>query len=200
VRRAVLVVEDDVSFSRAVSRVFEQDWTVRRAYSVAEALAFLAGDDPFVGIICDYRLPDGDGLQVIERARARYPRAHVSFVTAHLSAELVNTIHSLGAGYVVKDNCGPNLLQIAQRLKLREQGLDDRVCAALEELAARYALTTREQDIVTLVVADKTREAMLQSLKITNNTLKSQIRSLLAKCGHRSLDALRRAVLTLERA
>ena len=70
VPRAILVVDDEEDFLETYRRVFTRHgFRVVVAGSRAAALAALALE-PFALVIADLRLPDGDGIDVVRRARA----------------------------------------------------------------------------------------------------------------------------------
>jgi DNA-binding response OmpR family regulator len=67
---AILVVDDEVDFLDTYRRLFTRHgFRVVAASSRAAAFAAL-GLDPFALVIADLRLPDGDGIEVVRRARA----------------------------------------------------------------------------------------------------------------------------------
>ena len=71
----VLVVDDDPrilgTFRRAAKEV--PGVALRCATTVAEAMQQVEARPPAF-LVCDYRLPDGDGLTVLERVGARFPQ------------------------------------------------------------------------------------------------------------------------------
>lgn len=60
------------------------------AQSAEEALAFIRERTPSV-LVCGYRLPDADGLELLERVRAEHPRVacvlHTAFPPEHFRRE-----------------------------------------------------------------------------------------------------------------
>lgn len=76
--RRLLAIDDEPHVLRAVQRVLK-DWDVTPASSAAEALALLA-TRTFDAILCDVRMPEVNGLQLLEQLRVRYPAAAARFV------------------------------------------------------------------------------------------------------------------------
>ena len=77
--RAILVVDDEMDYLTTYERLLgRQGYRVVTASTCEAALAALARE-PFSVAIVDIRLPDGDGLEIVRRARAlaRPPRAMV---------------------------------------------------------------------------------------------------------------------------
>ncbi|HZN92569.1 MAG TPA: response regulator [Myxococcales bacterium] len=69
----VLVVDDDPRILATFRRTAKDlPLQMRYATTVAEAMKMVEERPPAV-LICDYRLPDGDGLTVLERVGDRFP-------------------------------------------------------------------------------------------------------------------------------
>jgi two-component system response regulator AtoC len=83
----VLVVDDDPG-TRKVARanLSLEGFEVIVASSAAEALARLAESDP-LALVTDLKMPDQDGIALMERAHAERPWLPVVLVTAHATVE-----------------------------------------------------------------------------------------------------------------
>ncbi|MBL8752940.1 MAG: response regulator transcription factor [Planctomycetes bacterium] len=78
---SILVVEDELSIQRGLQDQLEREgYRVAVAGSVAQALVALAARPDLV--VLDRRLPDGDGLQVLQDLRARGDRTAVIVLSA----------------------------------------------------------------------------------------------------------------------
>jgi DNA-binding response OmpR family regulator len=67
---AILVVDDEEDFLDTYRRLFTRHG-FRVVVAASRAAAFVAlGLEPFALVIADLRLPDGDGIDVVRRARA----------------------------------------------------------------------------------------------------------------------------------
>ena len=96
----VLVVDDErlVRWSLG-QRLLARGWNVTEAGSVAEALGAPAPD----AAILDYKLPDGDGIEVLRRLRQVDPDLPVIMLTAHQDTELIVEAMRAGASdYLTK--------------------------------------------------------------------------------------------------
>lgn len=84
--KRVLVIEDDTSLCAAVARIAAR-WgdEVLVAHSVAQALPYLARDP--ILVILDVKLPDGDGLQIVEEASRRRPVPTMVAISGRASPE-----------------------------------------------------------------------------------------------------------------
>jgi DNA-binding response OmpR family regulator len=130
----ILLVEDTDDDAEIVTRALtaKKGWTVTRALTVKEALLH-AALKPFDIAIIDYRLPDGDGVDLLDSLRAQKPGLPVLFLTGHGSEEVAMQAMTRGASdYMVK---GPHYqrelpMRVAEVL---ERGEDiARVAAAVK--------------------------------------------------------------------
>lgn len=113
----ILLVEDDDDHARLERRALERAelGSVHRVTSVQDALD-LASDVELDLAVLDHQLPDGDGVTLLKRLRARDPTLPVLFVTGSGSEEVAHEALSHGAvDYLTK---GPGL---ADRLTERSR-------------------------------------------------------------------------------
>jgi DNA-binding NarL/FixJ family response regulator len=184
----MLVVEDELS-QRAVERLLRA-WMVRTAGNLASARRLL-GSEAFDGAVIDVELPDGNGLDLVEAIRGSGWKIPVLVLAAHCERELVNRAQRIGAEFACKPLVPQNLIAFAERAALASSA-DREVIARISELARRRGLTPRETAVAMLAVRDLPRQAIQAQLGVSVNTIKTQVRSLLQKCGAPNLAALRR--------
>jgi len=127
----VLVVDDEAAMRTALEANFRRDgWAVATASGATEALAKFRGA-PCPLVVTDMRMPDGDGLSVLQGVREIAPETAVVFLTAFGSIpEAVLTMKEGACDYLVKPISFDSLKQAANRVleKSRQQqsGEDDR--------------------------------------------------------------------------
>ncbi len=79
----VLYVDDEPHARKWFARTFSDEFTVETAGSVKEALAMLAADDSRVAVLAtDYRMPERDGLDLLECAQREHRSVVRLLVTA----------------------------------------------------------------------------------------------------------------------
>ena len=110
----VLVVDDERLVRWSLSqRLSARGWNVTEAGTAAEALAAPAPD----AAILDYKLPDGDGIELLRRLRHIDPDLPVIMLTAHQDTELIVEAMKAGASdYLTKPVDLPRLVQVVRRL------------------------------------------------------------------------------------
>jgi len=113
----VLVVDDEAAMRAALEANFRlQGWKVITASGTSEALArFRQGPVPLV--ITDMRMPDGDGLRVMQGVREVVPETAVIFLTAFGNVpEAVQAMREGACDYLVKPICFDQLKETAARV------------------------------------------------------------------------------------
>ncbi|GAA4204188.1 FAD-dependent oxidoreductase [Actinocatenispora rupis] len=95
VKPVLLTVDDDPGVSRAVARDlrrrYGQDYRVVRADSGQDALAALKElklrGEPVAAMLADYRMPEMNGIEFLERAMDLFPRARRALLTAYADTD-----------------------------------------------------------------------------------------------------------------
>jgi DNA-binding NtrC family response regulator len=99
----ILVVDDEVNIGETVKRALERiGYTVDVATAAAPAWEILERTGPEL-VLCDVRLGDDDGMELLRRIKESYPDTLVVMITAFASVEsAVTAIKSGAADYLVK--------------------------------------------------------------------------------------------------
>jgi DNA-binding NtrC family response regulator len=81
--RSVFVVDDDLGVCRVVNRMLSlEEYEVRTSQSVEEAVNVIE-EKRFDAYVLDHRLPDGSGLDVAERLRAKGSGAPIILISGY---------------------------------------------------------------------------------------------------------------------
>ena len=100
--RRVLFVEDESALRRTYQRFFSTRYDVAFAASGSEARRQLEDFRPEV-LVLDLRLPDTDGVTLLQEIRQSRPSLPVIVTTAYVSMEpLINVLDLGHSGYLVK--------------------------------------------------------------------------------------------------
>jgi DNA-binding NtrC family response regulator len=93
----VVIIEDDEGVRSALAKRLEQHGcTVRALGSAADGLKHLREKTPDL-ILLDYRLPDADGLELLEHIRRQWPNLPVIMMTGFASVQTAVQAMHLGA-------------------------------------------------------------------------------------------------------
>jgi DNA-binding NtrC family response regulator len=94
----VLVIDDDPGLAEVIELLLSREgYAAERAGSVRQGIERVAASEPDL-VITDLKLPDGTGLDVIERIRAERPELPLILITSYSSLE--SAIAALRAGAV----------------------------------------------------------------------------------------------------
>lgn len=85
VKRLLIVEDDEVLGRELVRRTRDLGWQAELAASVEPALSAV-GRAPLAMLLCDLRLPGGNGLRVIAAAAALDPQPHIIAMTGMVDA------------------------------------------------------------------------------------------------------------------
>jgi DNA-binding NtrC family response regulator len=92
-----LIVDDERSIREFLTILLEQEgYSVRVAEDVASGIARLADEVPDL-VMCDLKLPDGTGIQVLEEVRRRQLECPFIVITAHTTPQHALEAHRAGA-------------------------------------------------------------------------------------------------------
>ncbi|MBZ5698032.1 MAG: sigma-54 dependent transcriptional regulator [Acidobacteriia bacterium] len=148
---AVLVVDDEAAMRAALEASFRRNgWDVTTASGAGEALAkFRRMPCPLV--VTDVRMPDGDGLQVMQGVREMAPATAVIFLTAYGTVtDAVQAIKEGACDYLMKPVSFDRLREAAERV-LAIAGVsakEKKQAAAAPELIGRSSAFLRLLDQV----------------------------------------------------
>ena len=183
----------------ALSEPLEQVLGVVRQYGPARVqplservIEELAEEKRFAGLIVQMSGERGPWL-----ARALDRVAHLPTLALLETADraAINALQAQGVATVVLPCAMPTLVSFVQRALTLNFVPSERVARTITSLAEAHRLTAREVQLLGYCLGDEPRARVRRRLGITENTLKTQIRGLLRKCGERNLDALAKNVL-----
>jgi DNA-binding NtrC family response regulator len=142
--KEVLIVDDEAAMREALEANFRRHgWRVQSAAGVGEALDAFR-QEPSRLVITDMRMPDGDGLQVMEGVRKCMPETPVILLTAYASVpDAVEAMRGGACDYLQKPISFEELESTAERFVGRASELadvDDGVEAVAESLSFRRVL------------------------------------------------------------
>ena len=101
-RRRVLFVEDEAALRTSYERFFNDRYDLSFAGTGAEGLKRLQEFHPDV-LVLDLRLPDTDGIALLQAIRRTHPRLPVVVTTAYVSMEpLMSVLDLEHSAYLVK--------------------------------------------------------------------------------------------------
>ena len=133
-------------------------------------------------VLLDLKLPDLDGIQVIERIRSKHDNARILVLTTYVGdVQARRALQAGAAGY---------LLKASLRRDLRDAilGVYSGITTIQAEIAAELALhigdeqlTPRELDVLRLIAGGCSNKLVAHRLGIREDTVKAHVTNLLTK-------------------
>jgi DNA-binding NarL/FixJ family response regulator len=134
-------------------------------------------------VIMDLRMPDMDGLEATEQVLERVPTTGVLIFTAYGERSLLQRGLESGArGYILKEAPHETLLRAIEKVAAGETFVDPGLMA--EFVAGQGQadiLTPREREILQLLADGMSNADVAAKLFISQETVKSHVRHILAK-------------------
>ena len=199
----VLIVDDHPVLREGLSAMieYESDMCLAgEASNGAEAIERYRATQPDVTIM-DLRLPDMSGIEAIIRIRQEFRSARILVLTTYLGDVQVARAMKAGAySFLLKASLRRDLLETIRAVHRGERRLPAEVANEVSEHAADDALTAREVAVLELVASGKSNKIVADDLCVSEDTVKSHMRSILSKLGandrtHAVTIALRRGFL-----
>ena len=181
----VLLADDHTLVRRGFRRLLEDDpaiAVVGEASDGDEAVTLAASLNPQV-IVMDCAMPGTSGLVATKQILQRAPETAVLMLSMHSEGTLVRQAMDSGArGYILKETPHETLLRAIEKVAAGETFVDPGLMA--EFIAGRGqmdVLTPREREILQLLADGMSNVDVAQKLFISQETVKSHVRHILAK-------------------
>lgn len=191
------IVDDDEAIRDSLSWLLESRGVASLTYPSAEA--FLEAWEPSLAgcILLDIRMEAMSGTELFERLLGRGCRLPVIFLTGHGDVPMAVSTLKIGAFDFFEKPCNDN--KLVDRV-IEALALDATRCAAAASAESVNAqinrLTTRERQVMTLVLAGKLNKQIADELQISVRTVEVHRASLLDKMGVRSAVELAQKLAT----
>ena len=134
-------------------------------------------------VVMDLRMPGMDGIEATEEIMRRLPDAKVLIFTAYSERALLQRGLESGArGYILKEAPHETLLRAIEKVAAGETFVDPSLMAALtQSRGGTDVLTPREREILQLLADGMSNVDVAAKLFISQETVKSHVRHILAK-------------------
>jgi FixJ family two-component response regulator len=195
---SVLVIDDDPEFRDSVVRLLETVGLHGRQFSSVPD--FLRADPPGgpVCLVLDVRMPGRSGLELQRDLAAANSQLPIIFITAH--ADVPMTVQAMKRGaieFLTKPFRPQDLLDAVEAGLARDRARreSERALAMLKE---RFdMLSSREREVMLLVVAGRLNKQIANEIGIAEATVKVHRTNLMRKMKARSFPELCRMADTL---
>ena len=154
---------------------------VGEAANGREALDLFRVHRPDITLM-DLQMPEMSGIDAIGAIRAEFPEARIVVLTTH--AGDVQVARALKAGaraYLLKALLRKELLETIRAAHAGQKRLSSEVAAEIAGHATDDVLTPREVDVLRRVARGNANKEIAAQLSLTEETVKSHLKSILAK-------------------
>jgi DNA-binding NarL/FixJ family response regulator len=189
--RRILIVQSDAIFGGILwEALTKAGFGAHLTASRADASSVSTELRPDI-VIADLELPD-DGLPLIEEFSRRRPSIPTIVVTAVADEGRILTAIRAGAvGYVFKDDVGQRAVAIVEEAMRGGTPLSRSVARLLlrtfrgeePKVSTRVDLTPREQGVLGMLARGKSYAEVGATLGVSENTVRSHVRSIYEKLG-----------------
>ena len=134
--------------------------------------------------IVDFRMPDGDGIHVIQELRKRDPGIKILILTTFDNEEDIFRALKAGArGYLLKDTTTEELVSALRQVHAGERYLPNAIATRLADRLVRPTLTPRELEVLRLVAKGRTNKELASAMFVSEETVKTHVKALFLKLG-----------------
>lgn len=156
---------------------------VAEASNGREALELFRKHRPDITLM-DVQMPEMGGIDAMSSIRDEFPDARIVVLTTHAGDVQVSRALKAGArAYLIKGSLRKELLETIRAVHAGQKRLSSEVAAEIAEHATDEVLTRREIDVLRLVAGGNANKEIAAQLSLTEETVKSHVRNILAKLG-----------------
>lgn len=180
----IMLVDDHYLVRMGLASIIalEPDMTVcAEAATGAQALTLFRAHRPHVTLM-DQRLPGMSGSETTQAIRNEFPDARIVVLSTYICDEEIYKALQFGAmGYLSKSVQREELILAIRRAAGGRRHITPEVAALLADGMSRSHLSTRELDVLRLLVWGKRNREIASVLDITEGTVKLHVSSILGK-------------------
>ncbi|HET7624284.1 MAG TPA: response regulator transcription factor [Verrucomicrobiae bacterium] len=180
----IMVVDDHfvVRVGLRGSIDLESDMAVTLEASNAEqAIALYRQHRPDL-VLMDLQLPGLSGIEAAKAIRKEFPDAAIVILSTHEGEEDIYQAFQAGAkGYLAKTAAREELIATIRAAAAGERYISPTIGARLAERMTHPDLTSREMEVLKLIVGGKSNKEIAAELSVAEVTVKLHVGHLLAK-------------------
>jgi DNA-binding NarL/FixJ family response regulator len=175
---------------------------VGEASTGREAIQEFRKHQPDVTLM-DLQMPEMNGLDALIAIRNEFPEARIIVLTTY--AGDVQILRALKAGaqaYLLKNALHKELLETIRVVHAGKKSLSPEASYEIAQHATDDALTPAEIAVLRLIAAGNANKQIADQLSITEETVKSRVKSILSKLGandrtHAAIIGLKRGIIEI---
>jgi DNA-binding NarL/FixJ family response regulator len=207
----ILLIEDFEEIRQWLAGLLRDTFgevTITEVATVAQAYAQLDAQT-FDLYVIDLNLPDGTGVDILQRIKAQGLAGLCVVATAYDDdAHLLTALNAGADGYLLKDQSSTQLIHDLQGILTGSPPLSPPIARRIMKLAKQESVTVvstplsvREEEVLTHIAKCMNRTEIAKQLGVSIHTITSQVRSIYTKLNISSraeaaIEAVRRGLIS----
>lgn len=201
----VLSVDDHPLLREGISALVNAQTDMKlvaEASNGQEAIEQFRSHRPDVTLM-DLQMPEMNGIDAIIGIRSESPNANIIVLTTYAGdVQMLRALKAGARGYVLKGRVRRELLDTIRAVHAGQKRIPPEVAAELANHAGEDDLTAREIEVLNLIAAGNANKEVAGRLRISEDTVKSHIKNILAKLDandrtHAVTTAVKRGIIEL---
>jgi DNA-binding NarL/FixJ family response regulator len=201
----ILAVDDHPMFRQGIAGLVaaQPDMSlVAEAANGQEAIQQFRAHHPDVTLM-DLQMPEINGLDAMIAIRGEFPDARIIVLTTYMGdVQVLRALKAGARGYLLKQSLNKELTDTIRAVHAGRKVLSNEVSLQLAEHAGEDLLTPAEIRVLRLIAEGYANKEIGAQLTISEETIKSQVRSILSKLNandrtHAAMIGLKRGIIEL---
>jgi DNA-binding NarL/FixJ family response regulator len=201
----ILAVDDHALVRQGIAVLIgtEPDLTlVAEASNGREAIQQFRAQRPDITLM-DLQMPEMNGLDAIIAIRGEFPDAKIIVLTTYKGdVQILRALKAGAQGYLLKSTIHKELIDTIRAVHAGKKALSPEASYEIAEHATDDPLTPAEITVLRLIAAGNANKQIADQLSITEETVKSRVKSILSKLGandrtHAATIGLKRGIIEL---
>ena len=175
---------------------------VAEAKSGREAIQQFRAHRPDITLM-DLQMPEMNGFDAMVAIRGEFPDAKIVVLTTYMGdVQILRAMKAGAKGYLLKTTFHKELIETIRAVHAGKKALSPEASYEIAEHATDDALTPAEIAVLRLIATGNANKQIADQLSITEETVKSRVKSILSKLGandrtHAATIGVKRGIIEL---
>jgi DNA-binding NarL/FixJ family response regulator len=201
----ILAVDDHPLIREGIAAVLQGEpdmLLVAQASNGRDAIEQFREHHPDVTLM-DLQMPEMNGIDTITAIRQDFPEARIIVLTTYSGdAQAVRAFKAGASGYLLKNMLRKELLETVRTVHGGRKRIPPEIAVEIAEHHSDDLLTEREVEVLRQVAEGNANKMIADQLKISEETVKAHMRSILSKLGandrtHAVTIAVKRGIINI---